>query len=221
MEITGSWDPNALIRHGHAMVRAPEDAGLYVEFYERDIYQPAATEKARKLALDKGEDPEKVEPIFAKEIYCKIEPAGDLEKWDQPARPQDKARFAREWQLYLNGNKEFGGGTSLTDLKDVAEDQIKDLRNMGVYSIEQLAATSDAVLGNLGLGAREMRDRARKWILDKEKVAPYETIKAEKEALEMRLAALEAKFAINERPKQEILAHEKSKSESPMPKKEK
>lgn len=191
MEFVGSVNPVELARSGHSMLRSKGDEGLYVEFYDKEVYNAAATEKAQKEASEKGASPESVKPVFDKQIFCIIRPPGRLEEWNQPAREHDKARFPREWQQYLNGNQALGGGTALHELRGLAEDQITHLRGVGVHSIEQLAGATDSHLSAIGMGARELRDRARLWVLEREKAAPFDEMKAENEALKKRLEALE------------------------------
>lgn len=192
---TGQFDVRALLANGHAMVRDKSDAGLFVKFYERKIYNAFKTEQAKKEAAEKGIPDDQVEPVFEKEIFCKIRPPGRLEEWDQPVREQDKARFKKEWYNFQHGIDAASGGTNLIELKDLAEDQIQHLEYMGVHSIEQLANATDGVLAQLGMGTRELRDRARAWVLEKDTSRPFDAMKAENADLKKRMADLEKTLA--------------------------
>lgn len=141
------------------LARDKTDGALHVEFYEKEVHNAFKSAESEKVGGP---------PVFDKKVYCIIRPPGRLEEWNQPARDKDKQRFPREWQAFLTGNKELGGGTSIEELPNVAHDQRSQLRYIGVYAIEQLAEATDGQLHAIGIGARELRDRARKWVAEKE-----------------------------------------------------
>ncbi len=148
------YDVNAFRQNGWTSVQYGSDASLYVKFYDRDVFKAGPEDPATRKPIGPG----RVEKV----TFCIIQAPGDKSsKWDQPAREEDKARFPRQWDQYLRGTTNAGDGVSLDDLDWISQDQNSRLRYMNVHSLEQMAAMSDAQVGGIGLGGRELRDRAR------------------------------------------------------------
>lgn len=149
------FDIETAIRY-QGLSRDPSDMALHVEFYEKEVHNEFKSIQAEA----RGEP-----PVYDKKVYCIIRPPGRLEEHNQPVRDIDKRRFPKEWLAFQSGNKELGGGTSIEELPNMAHDQKSQLRHLGVYTIEQMAAATDSQLVALGMGARELRDRARRWVM--------------------------------------------------------
>jgi len=95
-------------------------------------------------------------------------------------------RFKNVYKAFQEGKAGAVVGTQLDLLGGLDPATIATLKYLHIHSIEALAEIGDNVLGNIGMGAREMREKARKYL-----TANY--VDPEKEELKSRLAALEAK----------------------------
>lgn len=105
-------------------------------------------------------------------------------------------RFKNVYKAFQEGKTLSGAGTSLDMLGGLDPATIATLKYLHIHSVEALAEVGDNVLPNIGMGAREFREKARKYL-----ATNY--VDPEKEELKARLAALEAKLAapVAEAPK--------------------
>jgi hypothetical protein len=100
--------------------------------------------------------------------HLRLRAPGSATVYDQPVRmesypgrPSDPERFPLSWAAFQNGADFTGNGTPLTNIEGITEGDIRRLDINGVRTVEQLARVADTHLGNLGLGARMLRDQAR------------------------------------------------------------
>lgn len=178
------YDMNAFQQNGYTSVQYGNDRSLHVKFYPKVVYIPPR--------------PGETEGREETQIYCRIQAPGDrLSIHDQPVREKDKARFRAQWEMYTRGAEAAQSGTPLEELRTLAYDEEQRLRYFGVHSLEQLANLSDGQMSGLGLGARELRDRARLRLREKAGAASVETFKAiqdENQALKQMLADQQAQI---------------------------
>ena len=94
--------------------------------------------------------------------YVKILVPGD-DKFEPvyKADPFYQAKYPEQWDRYKRGIDELEGQTLLEEVAWMDEADRNNLRGLKIRSIEQLAAVSDAMLPNIGIGARVLRDRAK------------------------------------------------------------
>lgn len=142
-----------------------DDSNLFVEFYK----------DART-----GED-----------FIHMIAPGDKMTDWRQPVRETHKQRFPAQWEAYQNQKDQFAGQTRLEEVAWLDEATNHQLRAVGVFTLEQLAAVSDGNLANIGHGATHLRERARKEVDDKRKVEEFEKKDAETQELREQLLALQ------------------------------
>lgn len=96
-------------------------------------------------------------------------------------------RFKRVYAAFQEGKSLANSGTPLDMLGGLDPATIATLKYLKIDNVETLSEIGDNVLSNIGMGAREMREKARKYL-----VTNY--VDPEKEELKARLAALEAKL---------------------------
>ena len=87
------------------------------------------------------------------------------------------------------------GGMPIDIWPGLQADQIIQLKLHNIFTVQQLANVLDSHLGNLGLGGRELRDKARSYLKDAEKGAALNRSEAENADLKKRLAVLETTMA--------------------------
>ncbi len=151
---------------------AHADAGLHVEFYDRDEKLPDG--KLRTVA------------------YCRIAIPGDkTQMWDQPAREADKLRFPRHW-LAFQMSREGGEQVFGVPLKEWHEDQ-PDLFNEGqmvemlslkFQTVEQIARMSDGQMQRVGMGAQSLKVRATQYLESKNRSGDQNALAETKRQLE-------------------------------------
>lgn len=106
-------------------------------------------------------------PIFDDVDMVKIYISGDSHNViDTLVREDHKARFPREWANYMNkhGNDPHLSGTPLSQWPLITMSQAEELKALKFFTVENIAAASDAQLQKLGMTAgmspHAFRDRA-------------------------------------------------------------
>lgn len=145
-EFVGAQDPNKL---------------LYVEFY---MHEP-----------EDGNKPwENGKPVRMPAIpYVKIMvPGNKNSEVDTPVREDHKQRFPEKWMYFLQTQQNAEGGNEIPGWKvdewdQLTADQIRDLKYLRFYTVEQIAGASDAQVQKLGMGGLGLRERARQAVRQK------------------------------------------------------
>jgi len=155
-----------------AVGRAGSDAGAKVKFY-------------------KYEDPNDFSDNPKSEVFCRIEFPGNTSViHDQPVSEAEKKRFAHEWQAFERGQSQKALGTPIENWGFVARhpQKVDHLRHLGFETVEQIAAMAETSLPTIGIGAVELRQKARDF------VTQSQTGIRKIETAEEKIARLEAKL---------------------------
>lgn len=135
------------------------DAGLFVQFYMESLHdEEASAEQGR--------------PIFVDKEFIKIIPVGDKNtvvcrpvKLDYDAgTPPDPERWPNQYQQFKNQQVQVNEGTPLEQWPILTKSQVMTFKAVNVHTVEQLVAVSDGNLANLGMGARELQDKAKAFL---------------------------------------------------------
>lgn len=103
--------------------------------------------------------------IFIDKDHVEIVVAGqDKQKFVGPVNEQVKARFPEEWAQYQAGQQEVRVGTPIEQWPQLTPSQVLMLKQLNVYSVEDVSALSDENVKNLGPGGYKLRDDAAKWL---------------------------------------------------------
>ena len=156
-------------RMAHMRAAAEEgDESLMVEFYRNPV---------------DGED------------HIRIRIPGDkLYQPDFLATDYYKGRFALQWAAYQNQRSQFEGQTLLTECAWIDEGLRGELATFGVMTVEGLSGISDGNLDHIGPGARMLRDRARHYVEEREKLKAFDAQAEENEKLKTQLADMAARL---------------------------
>lgn len=136
-----------------------DDSGLYVEFHMESIRQGFLSEKEGR-------------EIYKDVPHITIRTLGsNLNAITRPVReqsegnyPSDPVRFSRQWEAFQAQREQVSEGLPLTEWPALGKSQVLELKTKHIHTVEQLSAISDANLEGLGLGAREIREKARLWL---------------------------------------------------------
>lgn len=99
----------------------------------------------------------------------------------------DRLRFDRQWQLYMTEADQLEGQTRLQGQPWIDPGMVNHMSVYGIKTVEQLAAVSDSSLQNIGMGARAMRDKAKKFVDVKAALAGVDEMRAKMEAMQKQL----------------------------------
>lgn len=126
--------------------------GVLGLFYNRPIMDEVATRTEGR-------------PVFVATPYCKMRFPGEAKKVvDKPAKEEHQHRFPAAWKAFNEGLAGPTGGTPIESYHLLAMTQVAALKHLGIVTVEQLAEVSDGNLNQLGVGGREIRERARAWL---------------------------------------------------------
>jgi hypothetical protein len=140
-------------------------------------------------ALDAGQD---IDLANIPEVGIEIADVDDPTGRNVVERPEPE-RFPKEWAAFQKKAKPKVTGWAIEDWGVITRSQAQTLNAMNVYTVEQLAALSDANIDNI-MGGRKFRDLARGAIEKANAGATLAKTLDENEQLKARLSALEARL---------------------------
>ncbi len=105
-------------------------------------------------------------PAFIAKDYVRIfRPAEyKLHVLDREATDEDKMRFRRQWDLYQSEREQVPDGYPITFIYPRDPDIVDRLRAARIHTVEQLAGVSEGAGPSLGMGWRDMVERARQFL---------------------------------------------------------
>lgn len=156
-----------------------QENGALVEFY-RDAVQ------------NKFKSAQEGRPIYDEKDFIRIQTPGDTRTLVvRIASEQDIQRFPRAWSAYQRNVEVAQEGTPLEEWNLISRSQTKELKHVGITTVEILAEVSDANIQKLGPGYMQLRQRARDFLASSADDAKATAWAREKEALEERIRLLE------------------------------
>lgn len=169
-----------------------DDKGLLVEFVDDAVEQPFETEKAGRA-------------IFKSVAFLSIIYPGDKTKRTyRPATDTDKQRFASQWAFFEKGMTAEQKGTPITQWNYLSKSQALELKHMGFWTVELLAASSDQQISSF-MGGMGLRKQAQEFLKSAEGnssitalVAENEQLKGKMDVMQEQIAALIAQNASNQ-----------------------
>lgn len=125
-----------------------DDRGVHAEFYLYPVLQG-------KKSHDAGRE------IYEDKEYVRIQVKGnDKMIVERQATEQDLKRFPYQYQQFKKGEQQRRIGTPIARL-GLGPSQILSFQSLGVFTIEDMAEVTDTNLSNFGIGARELREKAK------------------------------------------------------------
>jgi hypothetical protein len=153
------------------------DAQLLVKFYKHPEIAGYASKEA-------GRD------VFHDVVMISVINPGEKEKIDVLATEHHKHRFPKQWENYLKGIEAGTTGTPLDHLFPGEPSTVANLKAFNIFSVEQLAAISDAAMVNIPMG-RSLSDRAKKHLnTSSSLIAENQAMRSELDELKAQMAAL-------------------------------
>jgi hypothetical protein len=104
------------------------------------------------------------------------------------------ARYADLIEKFEKRAKQTDAGTPLASM-NLDPAQIDNLKGVGVETVEALAEVPDVALGALGMGARQLRERAKALFAIRDDNAPLEQLRAENNKLRDQLGTATEELA--------------------------
>jgi hypothetical protein len=158
---------------------AAADGRLYVEFYWHYVQ-------------DKAKSEEEGRPIFRDCEFIRIMSPGDRNNIiDRELSDFDRRRFAQRYAAWkANADASQDIGTKLEEWPLVTRSKVQEYKYFGIRTVEHLAEANDAVATRLP-GLQADKEKAKFWLAKTADTKAAEAMKAEKQALNERIASLE------------------------------
>ena len=133
-------------------------------FYNDAVLNPAKTAEANRPIFEDVEMVELTIPgdRLSRGVFLADEPAIlDKETNTYLTRAQV---YPDAYAAFKRGEQRAITGTPLEHWPMLVKSRVMELKALNILSVEELAATTDALLGRLGQGARVEREQARAWL---------------------------------------------------------
>lgn len=162
--------------------RLPGDEQLIVRFIQEAVEDEQATAETGVVS-------------YKDEVFVEIIiPGNNHLRIHEIANAQHKFRFVREWEAFERGSKIELVGTPLKQWPQISAGQARTLASMNVYSVEQLAAVSDAQIARVQMST--LKHKARAWLDAQEGQASLMKTQAELEKRDAEIEALKKQVAL-------------------------
>jgi hypothetical protein len=140
-------------------------------------------------------------PLYEEREFIRIRFPGDktrevfreVKRTDDAQSPSDMSRFPRQWSAFKAQHAPALQGTPLEQWPPINRAQVAELKGLSIHTVEALAGVPDTTLHNLGMGGRELRDRAKAWLDSAKGGAGISELLARMAALEADNQALRAR----------------------------
>lgn len=176
-----------------------DDKGVYVTFSMEAIEHPYKSEQEGRPVF---EDVPHVQILFPGDTTKKVFRPVDMKGSD--SKPSDPQRWPAQWAAFMAQSEQAQTGTPLTEWAPITKSMALNLKSMSIHTVEQLAEVADH--GLTWMGARELRDKAKAWLLASKDGAAVMKLQTENANLRADIEALKAQFAELSKSKKEKAA---------------
>ena len=144
-----------------------DERPAYVQFERRAVEDKPESEK-QGLSISKDVDFVKVTPPYSKDCYVQ-----QVDVWFKNVENNVKNNrtpqlwldhWKQAYEAFLKGQDAPLLGTPIRDWSAISPAQIKNLIHLNILTIEDLANANDEGLKRIGMGAVELRNKARNWL---------------------------------------------------------
>lgn len=136
-----------------------DEKGIFPRFYLRPVENKVKSKEAGR-------------PIFEDTEYVEVIIAGD--KNNKPHYKVNEThinRWPEQYKKFKEGMEQVPDGQRLEEWAVLTASRVKELRAVGIHTVEQLADLNEAGIQGLGMGGRELVDKAKKLVDGKDELA--------------------------------------------------
>lgn len=172
------------------------ESHVFVTIYSDAVELKAESEKAGR-------------PIFQDIPHIRITIPGDTNNIiERKLTEQDKQKYPRAWAEFQRGESQGVVGTPLEQWPQITRAQVKESKYFECHTVEQLAGLTDSHCQKMGMGFRDLREKAKAYLNVAESSAAATAQAAENERLRQEMAELRAMIAEKKpgRPRKEETA---------------
>jgi hypothetical protein len=184
------------------------DAGITPIWKMMALPNPAKSKQEGRPIFD---DCEMVEIRIAGSKDFTVQPAWAQSHWEVDEESGEQRivtyaeRFAKQYQQFKSKQHQTKSGTPLDYLPFLTEGKRSELRALSIYTAEALAEIDGQPLKNLGMGGRDLKNKATEWLASASHEAVLKRQQDQIEALQAQLRVIqedrEHKAGPNEPPR--------------------
>ena len=178
--------------HNSYQVSHGDDQNLFVQFTMEAIKQEFESEKQGRPIF---KDVPHIHILFPGDKSREIKRPVRLTQEEAGNAPPDPVRFPRQWAAFQNQQEQTHDGTPIEEWAPIGKAQAFELKALRIYTVEQLANVPDASLHAVGMGGRELRDKAISWLKNAEGGSEVSRLTAENSQLKADMEALKVQMA--------------------------
>ena len=152
------------------------------EFFLQAVKHPFKSEQAGR-------------EIFEDREFVRIITPGNMRSIPvEPVNDEHKRRWPRQYDAFQRGMEDPVEGTPLDQVAFLTPAVVQTLKALNVKTVESLAGVSDAILKDMPLGGRDLRQKAQTFLESADSTAPLDRANARAEAAEARALQLEGQL---------------------------
>lgn len=110
-------------------------------------------------------------------------------------KAEHKARWPTQYAAWKAGLEVAQEGSPLEFWPPLTPAQVANMKALNVHTVEQLAAVDDTALTRMGMGARDLREKAKAWLENAKGGESVSKLMAENAALKAQISAMETNYA--------------------------
>lgn len=125
---------------------------------------------------------------------------------ERPADGKDTRRWPRQWLFYQMqtgkiANAENVPGWQIDQWDELGEEQVRQLKFLRFYTVEQIAGANDAQIQGIGMGGQGLREKAKRALHERNSAAVSDEVKARDAVIaEMQAQMAEMMELLKSRP---------------------
>lgn len=156
------------------------ESHVFATIYQEAVELKSESEKAGR-------------PIFTDLPFIRITIPGDTNNIiERKLTEQDKHKYPKAWADYQRGEAQGFTGTPLEQWTQITRAQVKESKYFECHTVEQLAGLTDSHCQKMGMGFRDLREKAKAYLGVAETTAAATAQALENERLRQEMAELRA-----------------------------
>lgn len=163
--------------------RRPDDEGLLVRFY---MDKKQNHTRSKEMGCPQFDDVEFIEITVPGHTRTTVV---------HEVRDEHRQRFPLDYDMFKRNEKKAVNGFPLEEWPPMTKSMCETMKFFSIRTVEQLAAVPDAVLDQMGAGARAYQEKARTFLETAKAGAPAQKLAEDMEVLRDENASLKAQIA--------------------------
>lgn len=178
------YNQQEVAQRGYGMASSgPGDDRLIVGFFNKSVHN-------QFKSVQQGV------PIHEDRVFVKIQHPGETETIvERPVREDDKMRWPRQWQQFVNGATQAPEGIPIMLLFPDKPSIYATLKGYNIHTVEQLANLSGHAISTVGLGCQDWVNGAKRYLDHAEKGVSHHKFEQEMLAKASEITKLQRQVA--------------------------